>query len=453
MSTIINTRLGEHRGRKRIWIEGRKLAREGYQPGMKYDASVDADRVVLRVAAEGRYTISRRKRGGAVLPIIDLGAHAIAEAFDGVAMLRVAIKRGCIVITAHADTARAKRRVQRLREKVATGKALDVVSLFHGGGVLDKAIHAGLAAEGVKTRLAAVVEQESAYLEASMANNPELWDGHSVAVHSPIEAVHFHGAPECDILTAGIPCTGASKAGRSKNKLTYAEDHGSAGALFFFFLEAVQALNPAVVVVENVPEYAHTASMSVIRSVLATLSYRVQEREVEGGAFGCLESRRRLCVVAVAEGLPEVDLAKVTADRQKEPTLGDVLDDVPPESERWKTFSYLADKAQRDAAAGKGFARQLLTAAATSCGTIGRHYAKCRSTEPFLLHPSGDGRSRLLTPAEHARVKGIPEAVVAGLSDTVAHQVLGQSVIFPAFRALGRLLGHYMGQLARPVAA
>jgi len=30
MTIIVNTKLGENRGKKRIWLEGAKIAREGY---------------------------------------------------------------------------------------------------------------------------------------------------------------------------------------------------------------------------------------------------------------------------------------------------------------------------------------------------------------------------------------------------------------------------------------
>ena len=83
----------------------------------------------------------------------------------------------------------------------------------------------------------------------------------------------------------------------------------------------------------------------------------------------------------------------------------------------------------RDSQAGKGFAkRQLLTGDETKVGTIGRHYAKRRSTEPFIVRD--DGKERLLTPTEHARVKSIPERLIAGNGMTIAHQILGQSVDF-----------------------
>lgn len=94
-------------------------------------------------------------------------------------------------------------------------------------------------------------------------------------------------------------------------------------------------------------------------------------------------------------------------------------------------------------AAGKGFKRQLVTPDSTSVGTVGRGYFKGRSTEPFLQHPdpSKSELSRLFTATEHARLKGIPPSMVDGLSETIAHEVLGQSVVYPVFQAVGEALG------------
>lgn len=62
-------------------------------------------------------------------------------------------------------------------------------------------------------------------------------------------------------------------------------------------------------------------------------------------------------------------------------------------------------------------------------------------TEPFVISPFGDGMSRLFSPLEHARVKGIPEDLINGVSDTTAHEILGQSVIYPVFQAVGNCIG------------
>lgn len=444
MATIVNVKLGENRGKKRVWLEGQKLAREGFEPGMKLDMQLQDSKLVLRVAPTGRYTISKRERNGRVSPIIDVMAGELASLFEGVEMLRVLIRDGVIVVTAHQQHDRIRERVKRLISKLERDEPLAVCSLFHGGGVLDKALHSGLAQAGVKSTVAVAVEIEAQYLDASLRNNPELWSEDSCVIESPIEAVNISRNPtQVDFVIGGIPCTGASKAGRAKNKLEFAESHSAAGAMFFNFLQFVSAMNPACVLIENVPDYAHTASMEVIRSVLGSLGYVVQERVLDGNEFGALEKRKRLCVVALSKGLEKVfDLDGVMPIREAEASLAEVLEPLPLDSERWKTFDYLAEKEARDMAAGKGFSRQLLTGDEPSCGTIGRDYSKCRSTEPFLQHPEDPSLSRILTPAEHARVKAIPQSVIAGLSDTVAHQVLGQSIVFPVFQAVALYLGN-----------
>lgn len=452
MSVIINTKMGENRGKARVWLEGIKLWREGFRPGMRYDLELKDSRIVLRTSDAGHFTISKRERGGKVLPIIDICSNELRRLFAGVQMLRVAIKQGTIVITAHGSHDRVKERVQRLVQKVAAGVPLDVCSLFHGGGVLDKALHAGLAQAEVKSHVAVAVEIDSRYIDSSLENNPELWTDRSVVIDSPIQAVEIAAsAPSVDVLVGGIPCTGASKSGRSKNKLEFAESHPDAGAMFFHFLQFVQTLNPAIVLIENVPEYANTASMEVIRSVLGSLGYDVQERILDGNDFGALERRKRLCVVASSHGLENADfhLSLVKANQEKPATISEILEPVALDDPRWRSFDYLAEKEVRDLAAGKGFDRQLLDGSEPYCGTIGKDYSKCRSTEPFLRHPQDSNLSRLFTPVEHARVKGIPETTVAGLPDSVAHQVLGQSVIYPVFKAVGFAIGSALMRFAQ----
>ncbi|EOW9552526.1 hypothetical protein ACY3XD_002576 [Vibrio cholerae] len=138
MATIVNTKLGEHRGKKRVWLEGQKLLREGYYPGMKYDLELKDSQVVLRVKDEGKFTVSKRERNGRVYPIIDLTAQELATVFDGVEMLRVFICNGAIVISAHHQQERVIERVNRLISKLENGESLSVCSLFHGGGLIKR---------------------------------------------------------------------------------------------------------------------------------------------------------------------------------------------------------------------------------------------------------------------------------------------------------------------------
>lgn len=451
MSVLINTKITSHKSGKRLWLEGQKLQKEGYLPGTRYNIEIKDSSLCLVVADNGDYIVSKRERNGRVAPIIDINNRELSVLFDGVDIVRVLIRSGKIVVSAHHHHEDVVERLNRIVSKIEKGESLNVCSLFHGGGILDKALHKGFSSAGFKTRLAVAVEIEADYLESSLRNNPELWDNDSLAIESPVERVDLSKrSMKADLLFAGIPCVGASKSGRSKNKLLHAESHESAGALFFSFLRFVEALQPGIVVIENVPDYQSTASMAVIRSVLGTLGYSTQERIFDGKTFGALEDRRRLCVVALTSGLETLfDIEKVfPISPSNGKLIQDILDDIPADSERWKSFSYLAEKEARDLAAGKGFKRQLLTGNEDRCGTLGRGYGKCRSTEPFLINPVNNKLSRIFTPSEHARLKGIPEDAINNISETTAHEILGQSIVFPVFESLGKALGESLMNVA-----
>jgi len=440
MITILNTTLGESRNVARIWIEGQQLTHAGVKIGALYGIKVrPADERIELCEVDSSYTgqtftVSKRERNGVVHPLFEVRSNVLREVFEKVNCIRVAIRNGQIVLTANHIVTQVRERVRRLLDKLRRNVAIGVCSLFHGGGVKDKALHDGLRRAGVNSFVQVAVEQDSRYINASLRNNPELWTPESVVICSDIRHVNWRNALSCELLAAGIPCTGASRSGRAKNRTTVAEEHPDAGTLFIDFIDGIKATNPAIASLECVPEYLNTAGMMVIRSVLKGLGYRLHEHVLHGNDFGVLERRERMVMIAVTEGLPDTfDFAALLPFRTKEATINDIREDVPLDSPRWKPFDYLADKELRDKAAGKGFARQLLTGAEDGYGTIGRGYAKFRSTEPFLIHPENPALSRTLTPLEHVTGKGIPPELIAGESDSVAHEIAGQSVVYPKF--------------------
>lgn len=448
MTTVLNLKIGEAKATPRLWMEGEKLARAGVKIGARYSlVSPTSDRIELReVGADHQgqtFTVSKRTRRGFLRPLIEIRSFALREIFKSHEKVRVAIRHGRIVITANHLETKMLERSRRLLGKLRSGASLAAASLFHGFGVLDKALHAGFKRSGLSSFVKVAVERESTYLDVSLRNNPELWTDESVAVCSDIRDMDWsRNPPLCDVLAGGIPCSGASKGGRAKLQLEFAEDHDEAGSLFIDYLDAVKAMNPAIVVAENVVEYMTTASMAVIRSVLNSLGYRLHEMVLSGTDFGVLERRRRMVLVGVCKALPQhFDFALLESIKSPNLSLAEILEPIADDSPRWKTYDYLAEKAVRDKAAKKGFARQLLDSSADGCGVIGRGYAKGRSTEPFVIHHSNPQLSRLLTPVEHARVKGIPLEVIEGESETTAHEGLGQSVIYPKFEAVGFEIG------------
>jgi DNA (cytosine-5)-methyltransferase 1 len=459
MSTLINTHVSEARSVSRVWLEGEKLFHGGLEIGMRFmmNPSKDLHRVELRPAPDDyagkTFTVSKRTRNGRTYPLIEIRDAILAEIFEIGSKIRIAIQKGRLVLTRSQVAMRVAERVKRFNDKMKSGEPLSTLSCFHGGGVLDKALHKGLANAGVSSYVKLAVEMESEYIDSSLRNNPELWREDSTVVTGDIRELNVMGAsiPQCDLAWGGVPCSGASKSGASKLQLSCAEEHEGAGSMFYYFLDLVRAMNPAICLIENVKEYLNTASMTVIRQVLTALGYELSIKVVSGFEMGSLEKRDRMCLVATTPGacLP-VDFDQLKPIREREAQLSDVLEDVPESSESWKPYSYLADKEVRDKKAGKGFARQLLTGEEDGCGVIGRGYAKARSTEPFIVAKHNPALSRLLTVREHARVKTIPESMVEGLSDTKAHEVLGQSVIFTVFEAVGELIGRTIRGLSAP---
>lgn len=450
MESIINTKLGTHRGKRRIWIEGMKLLNGGYQAGQRFNIESDESTLKIIPDREGKYTVSRRLRNGKTLPIIDISVDIIAKMFEGIECLTIRICEKVIEITGEYQQRQIVKRESKVLEKLKNGFPLSSFCLFHGGGILSSAIHSGFLKAKLSTYVKYVNDQKSAFLESSLANNVELFKSDTVIIDSPIELIQRHNLRDVDFVIAGIPCVGASRSGRSKNKINCAEEHVKAGDLFYYFLDIVRTVNPAFIIIENVYEYSRSVSMLVIRSVLSKLGYVVHETKIEGNAMGALENRVRLGCIAVSRGLDNLDLNEIKPLREKESSLKDVLEYVALDSLRWKDCDYLAKKEIKDRNDGKQFRRQILTGNEASVGVAGFGYSKYRSTEPMIKHPTSD-KVRLYTTIENCKVKTVPEKIVHGLSNTAATEVLGQGVIYTAFESLAYYLGLRLNSLINTI--
>lgn len=444
MATKIITKLGTHRGKHRVWLEGIKLSREDFNAGDQYDVTVSNNSVKLSKSAEGKYRVSKRKKNGELLPIIDLSINDLGKVFSGVDRLNVELDSGKMVITAHQNHNKQIKRELATLDRIKKGLPLRTVSLLHGGGVLDSAIHDGLSQTLHGTKLSVCNEIESKYLDSSLKNNSHLFSQETYLIEAPLELVDFkelHNLNlQVDLLVGSLPCTGASKAGKAKNKNTFAESHETAGAVFHSYLKAIEAFQPSVIVMENVGEFFSSASMAVIRSVLSTSGYNIHEGELRGEDFKVHEHRNRMAMVALSKGLGEFDFDSVVKLGTTNQPISEILENISQDSERFKDLEYLRLKEIEDIKNNKGFRRSLLNGTETKCSCLGRYYSKYRSTESMILHSDGI-KSRLFTPVEHAKVKGINPRIIEGINDTTAHEILGQSIIYPAFVELAKALG------------
>lgn len=442
MKFLVMTKIGQNRNKPRVWLESMYLQQCNFEAGDKILVTGSPNKLTIQKDETATKIVSRRKVKDTIKPLIEVTGQ-ILESFDkGIEKLRVVMTNGKIIITPHQLYAAVSKSLKDLYSAVLQKKKVEVISLFSGGGILDRAVHDGLKLAGLDSVVRCSIELETKYMQSNLRNNAHLFDSNSVLIESPIQDLDFSRmGVSGDILVAGIPCTGASIAGKSKNKIKHSEEHDKAGSLFYYLLQVIQKTNVPLIILECVKQYLDTTSMMIIRSVLSNLGYTLQETVLKGDDFGALEGRERMVVVA---SLDSINSKLSFDDLRRYPACGPVstiLEDVPLDSPMYRDFKYLADKEIKDIASGKGFRRCLLNGDETKVPCIGAGYAKCRSNEPFVKHPSNEELSRLFTVNEHARVKTIPEDIVNGTPVTTSHEILGQSIIFKKFISVAEMCG------------
>lgn len=438
---LINTRLGVSKGKPRVWTENNHLRKAGIEPGQVLKVCFHTRKRIVEIGGEpssddDKIKVSKRTYKGVEKPLVELRHERLTELFGHDAQLRIIARNGKLIIRLHHLDQNARERVQRLSSKLDAGEPLTIGSLFHGGGTLDHAMHAGFSKAGVDSYVQVVNEKDSRFLGASVQNNPHLWRDDTLFIDSPIEKIDLSNACYLDIVIAGVPCTGASLSGRASKGLAFAEQHETAGALFYSFLQFVQVTNPAVVILENVKQYQACASYAVILSVLRNLGYHVEDAILNGNDFGALESRERLYMVATTDGVPPLNFESLVSMRKKEATAAEVLERLADDDPAWRTYPYLDDAERKAKKKGNGFKRAYITPDSTQTPTIKRTNHKCQSDGVFVQHPVDPQLSRLPRALEHARLKTVPPSIIENLSETLACEVLGQGIVYVVAESL-----------------
>lgn len=432
MNQVTYTSCKERARGLRIWIEGQKLSACGFTPDAAYKLRYarEAKSITLILDPEGPRRVTKATRNGKARPIIDLTGKALGEVFTPGEKLRVTFTNGQILIEQHHEASSQDDREQRFKERTAAG-TVTKASMFTGGGISTEAIAEAITDAGIQSRMSWVCEMETKYIESAGENCLAIDDDTTFLV-GMAEEIEPHLFTEVDVLSFSMPCAGFSKAGKAKHQQT-SEQHS--GTALFGVINAIKNSNPAVIISENVVEAQDSPIYQLLTSELERTGYKCFHQVLDQRHTGTIEKRARYWLVAISEGIAP-DSLELPEIVQQRPAIHSILES--DHGEVWSANQYLREKEQRDIAAGKGFRRQLLTGFEDTCGTIGRFYNKRRSTEPFVVN--AEGLERLFTPVEHARVKSIPERLIAGLSKTTAHEILGQSVDYRQPLYLARAL-------------
>ncbi|RTL26814.1 MAG: DNA cytosine methyltransferase [Burkholderiales bacterium] len=445
--------VGLHRNAPRVYLDDGFLNATAFQPGTLYNVHVEESgcRIVLKVSETGSRKVSSKDKRGRRQPVIDINSRTDLAGFDGQQLVRIVITHAEVYILIPASERNRRERLRRLLAKFNEGQDLRMASFAHGIGVMSNAAHAGLTKAGVNATLAIANELESIFIGQSMQFN-DAWSANTHALAAPMQEVVqdqwlMNRLGTVEIMEAGIPCSGASKAGKAKRGLHHMESHPTVGHLIAPVVMAIQHLQPVAVCIENVESYSTSASADILRKMLNDMLYAVHEIVLDARPFGTTEGRTRWFLVAVTQGI-EIDLqVLLNTAPEPAPTVAEQLDDIALDAPAWRSFTYLIKKEERDASKGNCFAMQIVKSSDCSVPTLRKGYHKGGSTDPLLEHPTREGLYRLFTPAEHARFKGIPASLIAGMSSVQAHQGLGQSISYPVVSAIFELLGRSLSAL------
>lgn len=441
------TEIGRNKSAPRVWLQGALLSKAGFEQSTQYEITQGEGTIVLTKCNTGNRVVSGRKRNDKLMPVIDINSDRWLSLFNGLDHVRVIFGDGVIRITALASEQRARDRLARTAGRIAAGEPLTVGSLAHGGGVLSHALHTGFAEAGITTELVFANEIRDDLMEQAMIAN-DAWTKNTKALCGKMQELAFDDEalrhlPQVDVLEAGLPCSGASVAGRAKRRLAHAEAHPEVGHLVVAYLALIARFNPTVIVLEQVIPYGSTASMDIIRNQLLDLQYDVHETVIVGEEWNAMEHRNRMLMIGVTRGV-EFSFDWLQKPVQRVRTLSEILEPVALDDSRWSRMQGLVDKAERDREAGNSFAMQIFDETSTRIGTLTKGLSKVRSTDPKIRHPENPELMRLPIPLEHARAKDCPPHLSEGLSDTIAHEMLGQSVLYRPFVAVGRMLARCM---------
>ncbi len=229
------------------------------------------------------------------------------------------------------------------RVVLAEGKRLTHVDLFCGAG----GFTAGFEREGYRTVLA--VDNSATACDTFRLNHPEVPDGNTIVDNlqetSPRQVVSkvAHWKEELsprsiDVLTAGIPCQGFSKAGyRSRPKVEYEPGNDPRNQLYEAVIQWTDYLLPSYVVIENVPDIRSAEGrdgriLEELQDCFHKIGYVSHYSTVNALEFGVPQVRRRFIFLASHPSMPPVSPWEFFDYRSNGGTLVSAIGDLPPVS-------------------------------------------------------------------------------------------------------------------------
>ncbi len=420
----------------RIWIEGESLRRAGFKPNSRYRLEYRDGEIILSVSKKGERTVSKRTRSNIVFPIIDINNQKILEIFQSDTPVVASLEKRTIRISIHEIKKLQKHRENVFFSKLENDIALDESSLFTGGGISTHAINKGLKKYKIKSKISSIAEMDPSYLQIAQRNlNPAHCH---VAKIEDIQSKDIKGT---DILSFSMPCTGHSNHGKASNKIKIAEEHSQANTALFGVVNYIVNSNPAILISENVVQAKYSATYILLKAEINRLGYDIFEYDLDQNQAGSIEKRKRYWFVAISKGISKVvnlEKLNIPTYKREHKNIKSILDER--DNEKWMKSDYFNSRLEKNISNNRGFRTSFVNEDQDSVNVIPRNYTKRQISNPHFINKEGD-KIRLFNPKEHCLIKGVPFKLLRGVSDTKAHEILGQSVAYKQAMGIGEIIG------------
>ena len=319
-----------------------------------------------------------------------------------------------------------------------------VASLFAGCGGMDLGVTGGFRFDGrIYRSHPTTIVHASDFDERIVEIYNRNFD-HS-AQTTDVRLLDASSLPRYDILLGGFPCQSFSVIAQNPVRLGIRDDKGQ---LFFEMKRILEQTRPRAFIAENVKGLLsanHGQAFPLVLEEFTQAGYHVTHKVLNASHFGVPQKRERVFIVGFRS---KRDLRSfefpmpTTIDRP--PTLGSFLEDPLTVEDRY-FFSERAVRGMRSTKNGVSMNKGRIQNPDQPCNTLGAHLAKVslNSTDPVLFV---DGRYRMFTPREVARIQSFPERFKLGDTQRANYVALGNAVppvlMWHMTRSLLRALGN-----------
>lgn len=283
-----------------------------------------------------------------------------------------------------------------------------VASLFAGCGGMDLGVTGGFTYNGSKYKRLPTSVVHASDFDPRVANIYNMNFAHKAKVVD-IKELSSAEIPDVDVVLGGFPCQSFSVVAQNPKRLGYKDEKGM---LFFEMKRIVKEKQPQVFVAENVKGILSAnkgEALPLIIQEFEEAGYHIKYKLLNAADYGVPQKRERVFIVGFRSKyhFDQFDFPAVTT-ASAPVAIREFLEepeDVDPKF-------YFSDKAvagmrntKHSQTMNKGRAQDI----SGPSNTLGAHLSKIslNSTDPVL---NLDGRYRMFTPREVARLQSFPES-------------------------------------------